>query len=267
MFDKHVLNKVLGAAKRSDFLFRPNYYYYRLLKLLDPGAFKGESVASALNYLHYSQPSIRWFKDRGDSTHLLNHDLNQDSMVLDVGGYQGSWSEQISLKYNPNIFVFEPVPEFYAAIVDKFKHNPKISVFNFGLSDRNGLSKMTVQGMGSSIYLNSQNMIGVELRDITGFLIDSNIHHIDLIKINIEGGEYPLLNKMINDGVIDICEGIMIQFHESYLARRQAHALRLEIVRAIETTHTKVFSYPFVWEGWKRTCACSPPLKTSPPSG
>ena len=41
----------------------------------------------------------RWFNDMGDYTHILNYDLNENSNVIDLGGYTGVWSELIIEKY------------------------------------------------------------------------------------------------------------------------------------------------------------------------
>ena len=37
----------------------------------------------------------RWFADRGDQTLRLDYDLNENSVVLDLGGYHGSCSEHL----------------------------------------------------------------------------------------------------------------------------------------------------------------------------
>ena len=33
----------------------------------------------------------RWFADNGDYTHNINYTLNNDSIVIDLGGYHGFW--------------------------------------------------------------------------------------------------------------------------------------------------------------------------------
>lgn len=43
--------------------------------------------------------SLRWATDKGDSTHRLNYDLDENSIVFDVGGYLGKWAELIYAKY------------------------------------------------------------------------------------------------------------------------------------------------------------------------
>ena len=78
----------------------------------------------------------RWFRDRGDYTHNITYDLNEDSVVMDLGGYTGIWAQQIIKKYNPNFYIIEPLPEFYNILVDKFKENKKVNLLNVGASDR-----------------------------------------------------------------------------------------------------------------------------------
>jgi len=41
----------------------------------------------------------RWFRDNGDRTHRINYDLDRDSIVFDLGGFEGSWSADIFEKY------------------------------------------------------------------------------------------------------------------------------------------------------------------------
>mgnify|MGYP006245289443 CR=1 FL=1 len=47
----------------------------------------------------------RWFRDRGDDTHNLNYNLNEESVVMDLGGYTGVWAQQIINKYNPRMYI------------------------------------------------------------------------------------------------------------------------------------------------------------------
>ena len=80
------------------------------------------------NYAEHS----RWMLDNGDETHRLNYDeLTHDSTVVDVGGYLGEWSQKIRDKYNPNIYVLEPIPSYYEGLVDKFKKTAILAVFAY----------------------------------------------------------------------------------------------------------------------------------------
>ena len=46
----------------------------------------------------------KWFADHGDQTLRLEYpELNSDSIVFDVGGYSGDFSEAIIERYNCNV--------------------------------------------------------------------------------------------------------------------------------------------------------------------
>ena len=60
-----------------------------------------------------TKDEYRWIDDKGDSELRLNYNLNEDSVVVDLGGFKGDWSALISEKYSCNIHIFEPVREFY----------------------------------------------------------------------------------------------------------------------------------------------------------
>lgn len=52
----------------------------------------------------------KWIRDNGDNTHNLNYDLDENSIVMDLGGYTGVWAQQIIKKYNKKFdypFVWE----------------------------------------------------------------------------------------------------------------------------------------------------------------
>ncbi len=40
----------------------------------------------------------RWFTDNGDYTHNINYELNENSVVIDLGGYYGLWVDEILKK-------------------------------------------------------------------------------------------------------------------------------------------------------------------------
>ena len=44
---------------------------------------------------------------------------------------------------------------------------------------------------------------------------DLDIEKIDLLKLNIEGSEYDLLEKLLKSGLISTIDKLQIQFHEN----------------------------------------------------
>lgn len=74
-----------------------------------------------------------------------------------------------------------------------------------------------------------------------------DIPHIDLAKINIEGGEYDLLPALADQGALCRIRRLLIQFHlfqPDFIAKR-------DVIRdKLAETHGCVWEYPFVWEEW-----------------
>jgi hypothetical protein len=83
------------------------------------------------------------------------------------------------------------------------------------------------------------------------------IKNIDLLKINIEGGEYSLLKRLIDSGKIMRCDTILVQYHE-WIPR--ARRMRRKINANLAITHEVEWSYDFVWEKWKRKPHITPKI-------
>lgn len=78
----------------------------------------------------------KWRSDCGDKTMRLMYDLGVDSVVMDIGGYEGQWASDIYAMYRCKVHVFEPVQEYYNTIKNRFAKNPDIIVNCFGLSEK-----------------------------------------------------------------------------------------------------------------------------------
>lgn len=191
-----------------------------------------------------------WFAIKGDQTLRLDYDLNSDSVVLDVGGYKGEFAAEILCKYDANIYVFEPIKDFFEIIKNKFLKNKKVKPFNFGLSGENSNLQISLSDNSSSIYLNGEKKETIVLKSIVQFLKDQNIKEVDLIKINIEGGEYELLESLIANDFINVFKNIQVQFHDFLI--EDAKERMTEIQKNLMKTHKITYQYEFVWENWER---------------
>jgi FkbM family methyltransferase len=198
--------------------------------------------------LHNTSAHDDWFHDRGDDTVSVRHTLDADSVVFEVGGYEGKWSSTIVALYDPHLYIFEPVRSFYRTILNRFSANAKVRVYQFGLSDKDETRDISVNNDGSSLFASSENMERIRLKDIYQFILEHNISQIDLIQINIEGGEYCLLPRMLDTGIVKRCRMIQIQFHNNV---PNAQCNRQEIRQTLSETHALIYDYPFVWEAWK----------------
>jgi FkbM family methyltransferase len=206
-----------------------------------------------VEWFGYTPAIFRWVRDKGDATLRLNYPLGPDSIVFDVGGFSGDWAAQIVQRYDAHVHIFEPVAEFATLIAERFAENRKVHVHRFGLSERDETPVMGVAGMGSSVFHTDGTRQKGAMRDISSFISEEGITRIDLVKINIEGGEYLLLPRMIETDVVKMCEHLQIQFHEWFNPSGGPHRARSLIHERLRVTHELSYDYPFVWEGWKRT--------------
>ena len=190
----------------------------------------------------------RWVRDRGDETLRLDYPLTRDSVVFDVGGYAGDWAAKIHARYGCRIYVFEPVPTFHSRIQERFAATPAVRVFDFGLAGRDAMLPMSVDSDGSSVYAMKDGTTMVRLRSLAAVVRELGIDHVDLIKINIEGGEFELLAHLLDSGLASRFGDIQVQFHAFY---PDAPRLRDELRKRLSVTHELTYDYAFVWENWR----------------
>jgi FkbM family methyltransferase len=193
--------------------------------------------------------AARWFRDRGDQKFKMAYPLNEDSVVFDCGGYEGEWTAAVFEKFGCEIHVFEPVPEFARVIERRFRDNSKVHMHSYGLTGTDELTTMNLDANASSVFGAGGASVQVQMRDVVGVLSELKVPKVDLIKINIEGGEYPLLERLIAAGLINRFEFLLVQFHNFV---PQAEARRLSLRSSLERTHALQWDYPFIWESWRR---------------
>ncbi|MGC1507625.1 FkbM family methyltransferase [Ketobacter sp.] len=206
--------------------------------------------------LHYYRPSLyKFYRAEENNPHLLHEaDLGPESLVLDVGAYNGDWAKKLIKRYNPTVLAFEPDPGNYNALKKKESEYPKLTAIPYGISDKNEASEIQLSHMGSSIF-DIPNASGelktatIQLHAVDTVWKDLDLKKVSLMKINIEGGEFPLLERMIDTDLIKEVESFMIQFHEWHPG---AYHRRRKIRKALAKTHNCVWDYHFVWEKWDR---------------
>ena len=186
-------------------------------------------------------------KDKGESLRY-KYSLNENSIVFDIGGYEGEFAQKIFDRFGCTIYVFEPVKEYYDSIVKRFKNNPKIRIFDFGLSDNDEIRSITLSDNGTSIFIDEGEKENIALKSAADFLNKNKIEYIDLLKINTEGGEFSVLPDLIENHKVHNIKNLQIQFHNFV---PDAERLREKIRNDLSQTHHLTYDYYFVWENWE----------------
>ena len=190
----------------------------------------------------------KWKAANGDKYLRLNYpNLNEKSIVFDGGGYEGQWTSDIYSKYNCNVYVFEPVNKFAENIRKRFAKNKKIKVYELALSNITKNAMISNEDDASSIHNAGEEKI--QLKSISEFMKENKINKIDLLKLNVEGEEYNILNNLISTGFIKKVEQIQVQFHKNIKNYREEY---FKIKEKLNQTHKLNWRFPFVWEDWKK---------------
>ncbi|WP_447860120.1 FkbM family methyltransferase [Nitrospira calida] len=192
----------------------------------------------------------KWYSDGADRLRY-EYDIGENSLVLDVGSYDGQWASDIFSRYCCRMILFEPVRVFAEALARRFARNPLIEVNGFGLGGYTRMEMIAILGSGSSVVRRprSARLEEVSIVDMWEWWRKQGIAEVHLMKINIEGGEYELLDRMIETGLVTRVRDIQVQFHriDSSSERRMKNIQSL-----LARTHRLTWQYEWVWESWRR---------------
>lgn len=204
------------------------------------------------------RPSLReWREADGDKAMRLEYDLSTSALVLDVGGYEGQWASDIVARFGCRVHVFEPVPQYALKIERRFARNPLVTVHPFGLSVEDARVHANLAGDSTShVRSRSGDDITIELRGAEAVFRDLDIKHVDLMKLNIEGAEYALLDHLIETGLINRIADLQVQFHD--LGAGSAEDVTRLRAR-LAASHDPTFVFDFVWENWRRRSSVPTP--------
>lgn len=190
----------------------------------------------------------KWYESQGDNNLRLDYKLHENSVVFDLGGYKGQWASDIFAKYCCSIHVFEPIPDFAQNIAKRFIRNPKITIHQFGLGKDTFKSVIFLSNDASSVFKVAGETTEISIVRAIDFLHEHAISCVDLMKINIEGGEYDLLDHLIESNFVKKVKNFQIQFHDFV---PDAECRMMKIQRKLAETHRLTYQYSFVWENWK----------------
>jgi FkbM family methyltransferase len=191
----------------------------------------------------------KFYADGGDDRFRYDYDLDERSLVLDVGGYEGQWASDLYARQRCRIAIFEPVARFARNIEARFRKNGDITVHACGLGAASRTETIFLHGASSSTHKKQTQSEQIEIVDVRQWFADHFVDTVRLMKINIEGGEYELLERLVATGLIDRIDDIQVQFHNF---TPDAAARMAALQQAMRATHTPTYQYRFVWENWRK---------------
>jgi hypothetical protein len=165
------------------------------------------------------------------------YDLRPTDVVIDLGAYRGEWASEIRARYGCCVIAVEPTDS-----IDGYEcETIKKAAWTF-----NGKLRF-----GGAYYYTSafeEQTHEYDCFDVNSLL--SRFDDIALLKMNIEGAEWPLLEHIYRSGCLKRIRDLQVQFH---LIEGQDCVMRYEVIsELLNETHLLTWQYPFVWENWRR---------------
>jgi FkbM family methyltransferase len=131
---------------------------------------------------------------------------SQRRSVVDIGAHIGISVRHWATEFE-NIYAFEPSKDHFNCLLKNTEDLKNLKSFNFALSNYNGSNKATYRSLKNSgsfqlidaNYIQPKNkkkirkLIDVDVKKLDSFIFDS----IDLIKIDVEGWEYEVIEGAV----------------------------------------------------------------------
>ena len=190
-------------------------------------------------------PIQQFIHDGYNEKLFSNLALDEEGFAVVLGGYVGESSQYIKDLYGSRIYIFEPVPDFFSVLQNRFNDVPGIQIIQAAASNSDGNLELSVDGEKTGIGATGTR-ISVPAIDFAKFIGEQNLE-IGVLEMNIEGGEYTLLPHLIETGRISNIKTILIQFHKYSMTDEVQRSL---IREKLSVTHRLIFSYEWVWERW-----------------
>ena len=196
----------------------------------------------ARRYIHFYEGFTYLFSKNGEE-YLLNRLRSEKiKVVFDVGANVGEWTKIALSKFpEADIFGFEISEKTFSSLRANFKNEVRCSFHNIGLSNEVGSIKYKDYGVNSGVntILNNTDFhddlieplfleCSVTMGDL--FCADKEIDSIDLLKIDVEGAEFLVLEGFVNmlkSGKIRV-----IQFEYGY-ANGDIHTLMKDFFKLL----------------------------------
>lgn len=146
--------------------------------------------------------------------------IQPNDTIVDIGGHIGSFSIWAARQANNGqVFTYEPNSDNFKLLQENKNLNQvsNLNIFNMAVAEQAGemtLFNSAHQNMGHSLYENHlPNKTVVKTTTIDEILETNKIKQVDLLKIDAEGAEYPiLLNAQSN--TLQKVNKIILEYHD-----------------------------------------------------
>jgi len=174
------------------------------------------------------------------------HALGPGDVAIDCGANCGLITRVLAAN-GATVHAFEPNPGSFAKLTEAVRDFPEVVCHNAAVLDRAGRMNLYLHlnydrnpdrfSEGSTLMAGKRNAdedraVEVEVVDLVAFILGLD-RRVNLLKVDIEGAEYDLLDGLIERGAIDRCDQVFVETHANSIPELMPRdaALRERIAR------------------------------------
>lgn len=185
-----------------------------------------------------------------------SYNLTPDSLVVEIGGYKGAFAKTMAEKYGCRVLSFEPVKAFYDEAMLSFMLPPlseRVRMENCGIAGTKRRETFYVHGELTGPAAQG-DPVEVQLMDVRQLFYHpwTEDRVADVLSLNCEGGEYEILETLLDHGLLGFFTNLQIQFHSVALGAKNR---RDSIRNRLRITHRPSWEIPdamdCTWDGWE----------------
>jgi FkbM family methyltransferase len=168
-----------------------------------------------------------WYGNSYGGFYAIPMLLNAGSIVYSVGiGKDISFDRSVIKKHGCKVFAFDPTPKSIQWIGEQ-KLPASFHFYTYGISKQTGNDKFYLpenpRGVSGSLVIHDDvdesKLIEVPMKSLADVTRQLGHSHLDVLKIDIEGAEYDIIESILEAPVT--INQILIEFHDRFFTEKE----------------------------------------------
>lgn len=212
-----------------DFYNNPNFggfliEYYENNKLIGTDQLRIKEIQTVKPICDFSntEPIFMNYVEFFEEKIYDSFDIHNLNTVFDVGANVGLWSQYILSRGARKVYSFEPNKKALDHLYKNLGKNDRVTIIPYGLYNEKTTIPFYVDENNSLISstLSENNTTStptyyVETVTLDEIISKYNIGKIDLLKMDIEGAEFPIFEN-ISDETLSKIDSVLVEYHGFY---------------------------------------------------
>lgn len=187
-----------------------------------------------------------WYGSSYGGFYAFPNLLDENSIVYSFGiGEDISFDNSIINNHNCHVFGFDPTPKSINWIRSQKTHE-KFHFYEYGINSKSGFvdfyppknSEHVSGSMATLDHVDVTRKVTVEMKSIVDIMDELGHSHIDVLKMDIEGAEYDVIEDILNAKIS--VHQILIEFHDRFF--EDGHRKTEQAVKKLNNGGFKIFA-------------------------